>query len=129
MAEDVAELARGIDGAAKLITASVARLPRTPPAPWYVRYRPKALIIRALLWVGRKSRRLALYLMASLALTACSYAAPRYADDGTGAVVRKVVFLPPLPCAPETSAVSVETCSFDGCVTEVYLLRGVVVSK
>lgn len=65
-----------------------------------------------------------------LTLTAaCSYTAPKYADDGTGTVVRKVVFLPPLSCAPDTSAVSVETCSFDGCVTEVYLLRGVVVSR
>jgi hypothetical protein len=55
---------------------------------------------------------------------ACASPPARYADDGTGTVVRSVVLVPPLPCAPDTYGVQVETCSHEGCVTKVYELRG-----
>jgi hypothetical protein len=68
-------------------------------------------------------------LIAVLMLGVACYRVPRYADDGAGTVVRRVELLPPPACAPGTSAVVVETCSFRGCVTNVYELRGVVVSR
>lgn len=67
------------------------------------------------------------WLVVAATLLSCGSSPPRYADDGTASVVRRVRFISPLPCAPDESAVEVETCTFKGCVSNVYLLRGVKV--